>query len=59
MSTMPGVSGSSPSMTYGGPPLQTGMYYQWRVTSLKANTHGGAECELSRSEDLRGVFFLP
>jgi hypothetical protein len=57
MSTMPGVSGSSPSMTYTGPPLQAAMYYQWRVTSLKSNPRGGAECELSRSEDLRGVFF--
>ena len=58
MSTMPGVSGSSPSMTYAGPALQAGMYYQWRVTSLKTNSHGGADCELSRSEDLRGVFFM-
>jgi len=58
MSTIPGVSGSDPSLVYAGPPLQAGMYYQWRVTSLKANTHGGAECELSRSEDLRGVFVM-
>jgi hypothetical protein len=57
MATMPGVSGSAPSMVYGGAALQAGMYYQWRVTSSMTNG-GSGECELSRSEDLRGVFFL-
>jgi hypothetical protein len=53
MNTMPGVSGSNPSMVYAGPALQPGMYYQWRVTSSKN------QCELARSEDLRGVFYMP
>jgi hypothetical protein len=56
MATMPGVSGSSPSMVYGGAALQTGMYYQWRVTSSRSKS--ATQCELSRSEDLRGVFFM-
>jgi len=53
MNTMSGVSGGNPSMAYAGPALQPGMYYQWRATSSKS------QCELARSEDLRGVFFLP
>jgi hypothetical protein len=57
MATMPGVSGGAPSMVYGGPALQAGMYYQWRVTSSSSKGSGG-QCELSRSEDLRGVFFM-
>jgi hypothetical protein len=56
--TTPGVSGGAPSMAYAGPPLQPGMYYQWRVTSSKQKP-GSGECELARSEDLRGVFFMP
>jgi hypothetical protein len=56
-STIPGVSGSMPSLVYGGPALSAGMYYQWRVTSRKTAT--GGTCALSRSEDLRGVFFVP
>jgi hypothetical protein len=56
MATTPGVSGGIPSMAYAGPALRSGMYYQWRVTSSKKA--GVGECELSRSEDLRGVFFL-
>lgn len=58
MATTPGVSGGAPSMAYAGPPLQPGMYYQWRVTSSKQKP-GSGECELARSEDLRGVFFMP
>jgi hypothetical protein len=58
MATMPWVSGGAPSMVYSGPALQAGMYYQWRVTSSKSKSGGGGECELSRSEDLRGVFFM-
>jgi len=57
INTMPGVSGGTPSMVYAGPALQPGMYYQWRVTSSK--TGGSGQCELSRSEDLRGVFYVP
>lgn len=54
--TAPGASGSMPSLAYGGPALSAGMYYQWRVTSTKTAT--GGTCALSRSEDLRGVFFV-
>ena len=35
---------------YEGPALQDGMYYQFRVTSVKDGTY------ISRTEDLRGVF---
>jgi hypothetical protein len=58
MMTTPGVSGGTPSLAYSGPALQPGMYYQWRVTSAKQKVGGGGECELSRSEDLRGVFYM-
>jgi hypothetical protein len=57
--TIPGVSGAVPSTAYDGSALVSGMYYQWRVTSSKLSGGGGAACELSRSEDLRGVFFVP
>jgi len=50
---IPGVSGQDPELVYAGPALEPGMYYQLRVTSLKNGV------PLSRSEDLRGVFFLP
>lgn len=48
-----GVSSGTPELVYGGPALEPGMYYQFRVTSLKNGV------PLSRSEDLRGVFFVP
>ncbi len=48
-----GLSGEDPALPYGGPALQPGMYYQFRVTSMKDGT------PISRSEDLRGVFYLP
>jgi hypothetical protein len=51
--TIAGASGQNPSVTYEGPALEAGMYYQLRVTSLKDGV------PLSASEDLRGVFFLP
>jgi hypothetical protein len=54
--TTAGVSGGMPSLAYGGP-LIPGMYYQWRVTSSKSPT--GERCNISRSEDLRGVFYMP
>jgi hypothetical protein len=52
--TLPAVSGP-PTVTvlYEGP-LEPGMYYQFRATSL---SQLGAP--LSRTEDLRGVFFVP
>jgi hypothetical protein len=51
--TLPAVSGP-PTVTvpYEGP-LEPGMYYQFRATSL---SQGGVP--LSRTEDLRGVFFM-
>ncbi len=51
---VPSSSGSDPEVTYGGPPLEAGMYYQFRVTSYDVNGR-----LLSRTEDLKGVFFLP
>jgi hypothetical protein len=56
--TIPGVSGGTPSVTYGGPMTQ-GMYYQFRVTSTKNQGGSATTCELSRTEDLRGVFYVP
>jgi len=46
-----GVSGDDPSLLYGGP-LESGMYYQFRVTSMKDGI------PISRTEDLRGVFWM-
>lgn len=56
--TISGVSGGTPTVTYGGP-MAPGMYYQFRVTSTKTQGGTGTTCELSRSEDLRGVFYVP
>ncbi len=58
MATTPGVSGGNPSMAYAGPALTAGMYYQYRVTSSKQTGGQGQRCELARTEDLRGVFFV-
>jgi hypothetical protein len=41
------------TLEYGGSALDTGMYYQWRVTSI--NKKG---VPLSTTEDLRGLFFI-
>lgn len=51
---LPGFSGGEPNLTYAGPALEPGMYYQFRVTSLR---HGGTQ-PISMTEDLLGVFFL-
>jgi hypothetical protein len=51
---LPGVSGGEASATYAGPALEPGMYYQFRVTSLR---RGGTQ-PISMTEDLLGVFFL-
>ena len=56
--TMPGVSGGTPTMVYGGPALSTGMYYQFRVTSTAQKNGGTTQCALSRTEDLKGVFYM-
>lgn len=53
MFTEPGQSGDDPAVTYAGPALESGMYYQFRVTSIKDMV------PISRTEDLKGVFFLP
>lgn len=45
---------ADPAVTYAGPALQSGMYYQFRVLSIK-----DPDEELSRTEDLKGVFFVP
>lgn len=57
--TIPGVSGGTPSVVYGGEPLVPGMYYQFRATSRKSGNGPGGFCPKSRTEDLRGVFYLP
>jgi hypothetical protein len=52
--SIPGESSSNPEVTYEGPALESGMFYQFRVTSFDGN-----ERPLSMTEDLKGVFFLP
>lgn len=42
------------TLQYGGPALAAGMYYQFRVASIK-----DPDEVISRSEDLRGVFIMP
>lgn len=58
--TIAGVSGGSPMIAYGGP-MASGMYYQFRVTSTRTQGSGptAMTCEIARTEDLRGVFFVP
>jgi hypothetical protein len=52
---IPKFTGSDPEVPYGGSsPLESGMYYQFRVTSFDGNNR-----PLSRTEDLKGVLFLP
>lgn len=51
---LPGASGGTPELTYAGPALEPGMYYQFRVTSLR---RGGTQ-PISMTEDLLGVFFV-
>lgn len=54
---LPGSSGSDQvEVTYDGPALEPGMYYQFRVTSWR-DQGGGERLYISRTEDLRGVFF--
>lgn len=48
--TTDGYSGDDPAIPYAGP-LEAGMYYQFRVTSLKDGV------PISRTEDLKGVFW--
>lgn len=51
--TIAGSSGTDPSVTYdGATALESGMYYQFKVVSSKSG------CELSQTEDLKGVFVM-
>lgn len=45
------ATGDDPSVAWGGPPLDVGMYYQLKVTSIKDGD------PISTSEDLSGVFY--
>lgn len=50
------VSGSSTvSYPYAGPALESGMFYQFRATSLRDNN--GELTAISTTEDLVGVFY--
>ncbi len=50
------VSGSSTvAHTYAGPPLEAGLFYQFRATSFREKND--KRTAISRTEDLRGVFF--
>jgi hypothetical protein len=44
----------STSLTYAGPALQPGLFYQWRITSFAQSA--GTPRPISSSEDLRGVW---
>lgn len=51
---IPGVQGATTvKVTYGGPALTPGLYYQFRVLSLD-----GSGLPLAATEDLRGVFLV-
>lgn len=49
-----GTPKSVVTLSYAGPELKSGMYYQFRVQSIK-----DPSTVISRSEDLKGVFMLP
>jgi hypothetical protein len=46
----------STSLAYGGPALQSGGYYQWRITSYAVSAGSASSRPISQSEDLRGVW---
>ncbi len=52
-----GANGDDVSVEYGGDPLESGMYYQWRATSWRQSGNGDPG-PISTTEDLRGVFFV-
>lgn len=53
-----GVTGSATvTLGYGGPALEPGMYYQFRATSFRQQNENTDRTYISRTEDLRGVFF--
>jgi len=49
---IPGSSGANPEVTYAGPALESGMYYQFKAVSTKVGL------PKSHTEDLKGVFYL-
>ncbi len=52
---IPGGSGGGPvEVPYAGEPLEPGMYYQFRATSIRDKN--GTITPISRTEDLRGLF---
>jgi len=51
---VPSGRGASVELTYSGPALLPGMFYQFRVTSFRDQRSSAVA--ISRSEDLRGVF---
>lgn len=57
MSMVIAPGGGDPLMVPYGGPLDPGMFYQFRATSWR--TPGGDAAPISRTEDLRGVFFVP
>jgi hypothetical protein len=54
---LPKFSGSNPSIQYAGP-LDKGMFYQFKATSWR-NPSGTSRVNISNTEDLRGVFYMP
>ncbi len=52
-----GVPSGDVSLAYAGDPLEPGMYYQLRVTSLRMLSEEPV-CKISTTEDLKGVFYL-
>ena len=55
--TVPAESGTNPEVVYDGTALVPGMFYQFRVTSIRQA--GMNKCPISTTEDLKGVFYLP
>ncbi|HTJ81984.1 MAG TPA: carboxypeptidase-like regulatory domain-containing protein [Polyangiaceae bacterium] len=53
---VPKVTGGDVSVTYAGPALEKGMYYQFRATSWR-QSGGQPPGPISQTEDLKGVFF--
>ena len=54
---VPSSSRTDPVVASGDDLLESGMFYQFRVTSFR--TSSGNECEISHAEDLCGVFLMP
>jgi hypothetical protein len=53
---LPSSQGTNPTVQYAGP-LDKGMLYQFKATSWR-NTNSG-RVNISNTEDLRGVFYMP